>query len=233
MSEDSRVFQNEGLWKVWTWCLMRAAWEGHWVDMKVGRQKTEVWVEPGQFIFGRYSAAEKLKMKPSTVWKRMQKLKNMRNCDIKSNSKYTVVSIINWDIYQPKENEGNIKGDSQGTVKEHKEESKEGKEGKEDSLPLSVRENGIPYEDILEAYHNVLPELPKVKVFSKKRKSMLKARWNEDEKRQSLDWWNGYFEYVRKSPFLMGEINHFQASLEWLIRPNNFLKVNEGNYHRL
>jgi hypothetical protein len=227
-SEDSRVFQNEGLWKVWTWCLMQAAHEGHWVPIKVGKVITEVWVEPGQFIFGRNSAAKRLRMAPSTVWKRMLKLENMRNSDINRNSNYSVVSIVNWNSYQPKKKKGDIKGDSGGTTGEHKQEGKEGKEGTNTSVP---DDNGIPFEGIIDRYHTILSELPRVKVFTPKRKGMLKARWNEDKKRQSLEWWSGYFKYVCKSDFLMGRDARFKANLEWLINASNLVKVIEGIYN--
>jgi len=63
----SRVFQNEGLFKIWMWCLLKANHKGQWIIIKTGRGTTEVWIEPGQFIFGRLTAAKELKMKPSTV----------------------------------------------------------------------------------------------------------------------------------------------------------------------
>ena len=72
----------------------------------------EAWVDPGQFIFGRESAAKELKMSPSTVWNRIKKLENMRNLDIESDSKYSIITIINWNTYQGREE----KGDSQVTA---------------------------------------------------------------------------------------------------------------------
>ena len=124
-TKESRVFQNEGLFKVWMWCLLKANHKGAWVPIKVGRSTMEVWINPGQFVFGRKKAAKELKMKASTVWKRIKKLENMRNCDIKSNSKYSIITIINWNTYQGHEEKGNSKGDSQGTAREHKQECKE------------------------------------------------------------------------------------------------------------
>lgn len=87
-------------------------------------------------------------------------------------------------------------------------------------------------EEIVNLYHETLPELPEIKKWTGKRQKMLKARLEEDKKYQNPEWWKGFFEYVRGSPFLMGEKGDFQANLEWLIRPNNFLKVIEGHYHR-
>ena len=105
----SQVFQNEGLFKVWMWCLLKANHKGQWVSIKTGRGTTEVWVEPGQFIFGRKTAAKELKMKPSTVWKRIIKLKNMRNLNIESNTHYSVITVINWEFYQGNEKKGTSK----------------------------------------------------------------------------------------------------------------------------
>jgi uncharacterized phage protein (TIGR02220 family) len=125
---DSRVFQNEGLLKVWVWCLLRANHKGAWVNVKTGKGAKEVWIEPGQFIFGRKSAARDLRMKPSTVWKRIVKLKNMRNLNIDSNTQYSIITIINWEAYQDSIKKSDIESNSQGTAKEHKQECKECKE---------------------------------------------------------------------------------------------------------
>ncbi|MBN1226342.1 MAG: conserved phage C-terminal domain-containing protein [Deltaproteobacteria bacterium] len=125
---DSRVFQSEGLLKVWLWCLLSANHKGAWVTVKTGKGTTEVWVDSGQFIFGRKSAGKALKMSPSTVWKRMLKLKNMQNLNIDSNTLYSIITIINWETYQGSLNKGDTEGDSEVTAKEHKQECKEGKE---------------------------------------------------------------------------------------------------------
>jgi len=107
---DSRVFQSEGLLKVWIWCLLRANHKGQWVWIKTGKGTTEVWIEPGQFIFGKYTAAEELKMPPSTVWKRIKKLIAFGNLVVKSNHQYSVITIVNWDTYQGAKEKRNHQG---------------------------------------------------------------------------------------------------------------------------
>ena len=114
----SRAFQNEGLLKVWIWCLLKANHEKAWVPLTIGRGVTEVYVGPGQFIFGRDKAAAELRMHPSTVWKRIKKLKNLGNCDIQSNSHYSIITIINWDSYQGHNENGDSQSDSHVTGKE-------------------------------------------------------------------------------------------------------------------
>lgn len=126
---DSRVFYNEGLLKVWIWCLLKASYKERWCTIKTGRGTTEIKLLPGQFVFGRKKAAKELRMSPSTVWKRIKKLKNMQNLNIESNTHYSIITIMNWDTYQGIQENGDIEGDRQVTTKEHKQEcNKKGKE---------------------------------------------------------------------------------------------------------
>lgn len=92
-----------------------------------------------------------------------------------------------------------------------------------------------PHQDIVDLYHEILPELPRVKVWDEQRQGFLRSRWREDAKRQNLDWWRRFFTAVRTSPWLMGQVpgregRVFVCTLEWLIRPTNFRKVIEGHY---
>ena len=90
-----------------------------------------------------------------------------------------------------------------------------------------------PYQDIVNVYHEILPELPTVKILSDKRKKYLKARWLGSEQAQDVGWWRLYFRKVSSSDFLMGKTdNRFKANFEWLITESNFIKVLEGNYER-
>jgi len=100
------------------------------------------------------------------------------------------------------------------------------------------KHTSCPHKKIVELYHEILPELSGVLTWNERRKALLQNRWNEDKVCQSLDWWKGYFGHVRNSKFLMGNSKLmpgrdkvFQADLEWLIRPSNFIKVREGKYH--
>jgi hypothetical protein len=95
-----------------------------------------------------------------------------------------------------------------------------------------------PHQEILDAYHELLPELCAMRSWTDHRKTLLRARWREEPKRQNVEWWRTFFSWVRKSDFLMGRgpgkdgQAPFQADLEWLIRPRNFAKLADGKYHR-
>ena len=89
-----------------------------------------------------------------------------------------------------------------------------------------------PQSQIVDLYHKVLPELPPVKVWSEERQKQLAARWKEEPKRQNIEWWQRYFDYVRESSFLMGNgKDKWQPNLEWLLRKSNLINVIEGKYH--
>ncbi len=145
-SIESRVFKNPELWKVWTWCLMKASHQKRWVEMKTGRGVIEVQVNPGQFIFGRKSAARELGMPESSVRNRMKKLNTMQNIDIKEDTQYSVISIINWGSYQTVLEKEDSKEDRQRTGKGQakdtdKKEKKERK--KEENLPPIPPADGV------------------------------------------------------------------------------------------
>jgi hypothetical protein len=123
--QDSPVFQNEGLLKVFIWCLIRANHQEVWVKVRTGRGFTEVKLQAGDFIFGRHSAAKELKMPAGTVWKRMLKLEKLEILNIEKDTHFSIVTIINWPIYQEGYKKEDIEKDRQGTGKEHRQELKE------------------------------------------------------------------------------------------------------------
>lgn len=101
--------------------------------------------------------------------------------------------------------------------------------------PSANHPPSCPQKSIVALYHEMLPELRTVREWNDTRSRMLAKRWKESKDRQTLDWWKGYFSYVKQSDFLMGRVTGsngraFDCDLEWLISPKNFLKVIEGKY---
>jgi hypothetical protein len=114
-----QIFQNEKLLKIWIWSLLKATHQTH--EQTVGLQKIEL--QPGQFITGRFSAAEELNMNPSTVWKYLKVLENNQSLDIKSNNKFSVVTIVNWEFYQAEKFSSDNKNDSKMTTKKQQKDT--------------------------------------------------------------------------------------------------------------
>lgn len=89
-----------------------------------------------------------------------------------------------------------------------------------------------PHEDIIALYHECLPQCQQVRDWTPARQANLRARWNEDEKRQNLPYWRLLFEYIAGCDFLVGRSGKspFMADLEWITKQNNFVKIREGKY---
>jgi len=90
----------------------------------------------------------------------------------------------------------------------------------------------IPYDEIRDLYHEVLPEFPRSTVWSPKRKTQIKGRWEHSEHTCSLVWWREYFEYIRDQGFLMQAARERRGwiNLEFLTNPNKFADILDGKY---
>jgi uncharacterized protein YdaU (DUF1376 family) len=109
-------------------------------------------------------------------------------------------------------------------------------------------ENGCPncpISDIVDAYHAILPQLPRVLVRTAVRDGLIRQRWRDvfasgkaSGREDGVKLFCEFFEHVAESKFLCGRSESrngsppFVADLEWLMRPTNFAKVVEGRYHR-
>ena len=103
-------------------------------------------------------------------------------------------------------------------------------------VQTSQPKDECPHRDVIALFHEVLPSVRRVRDWTPARAQLLRTRWREDAKRQSLDWWRKFFTYVGQSDFLMGRTHSqgrkpFELGLEWLLKAENFAKVREGAYH--
>lgn len=117
---DSPIFDNEKLFKVFMYCLMKASHKEH--KQLVGKQV--VILKPGQFVFGRKKASAEANMSASTLWSYMLTLKNLDTIDIKSNNKFSVVTIVNWGLYQQEEENHDSKRNNKRTTDEQQTNNK-------------------------------------------------------------------------------------------------------------
>ena len=101
-----------------------------------------------------------------------------------------------------------------------------------DLLP-GIAKPDCPHQEIIAIYHQVLPQCPQIRDWTPARATQLRARWNEDGKRQNLEYWKKFFEYVASCDFLVGKSDSkkpFFADLEWITKSTNFVKIREGKY---
>lgn len=110
---NNPVWQDPKLFKLWMLCLLEASHKEH--DQLVGKQIVNL--QPGQFITGRFSlsklfneGAKKSDIVPeSTVWRWLKWLEKNEFLNIKSSTKFSVITIKNWNLYQQSEQQMNNK----------------------------------------------------------------------------------------------------------------------------
>lgn len=88
----------------------------------------------------------------------------------------------------------------------------------------------VPYQKIIDLYHETLPKLPKVAKLSEKRKRAIRARWKDDA--DNLDYWREYFKHAASSKFIHGQNDRgWVADIDFMIREDVMIKMQEGKYH--
>lgn len=162
---DSEIFWNERLLKVWVWCLIRASYATR--SAVIGHQRISLL--PGQFITGQKTASEALEIAPATVWRYLHLLEELGNLTLKTNNKFTVVTVVNWDLYQSKDSEVNNK---RITNEEQMNTNKKVKKEKKKDIA-----DDIPYNDIISCLNEATNQ--SYKATSEKTQSLIKARMSE------------------------------------------------------
>lgn len=102
----------------------------------------------GKVVTGRDFLARKLRIKPSTIYKALNKLRSVNVIDMKSDNKGTVIAILNWSKYQQQSNSKVTTKEQQSNTSiriENKNIEKEIYKEKENTLAYLQE---LPLEDI-------------------------------------------------------------------------------------
>lgn len=110
-SLESLVFGNEKCWKIWCWCLMKANHKPN--IFLLGREK--ITLKDGQFLMGSKKESEFLGIAKSTLWFWLDFLEKEKQLELKKTTKYTIITIPNWKIYQEVELKSDSNEDADGT----------------------------------------------------------------------------------------------------------------------
>jgi hypothetical protein len=93
-----------------------------------------------------------------------------------------------------------------------------------------------PVEQIIQLYKDTARRLPSVRLVPDSTKAHIRARWLQDKRFQSLEFWQGFFEYCENNKFLSGQSETrgdrkpFRASLAWVVNASNFAKIINEDY---
>lgn len=89
----------------------------------------------------------------------------------------------------------------------------------------------INYNSIVALYHQYCPRLPKVQMVTEKRKKAMKVMFLKDN---GISGFEQVFRKLGASDFCCGvNKRNWTASFDWILNPNNWVKVLEGKYDSL
>lgn len=95
-SLTSEVWRDPKLWRLWTYCLLKASHRAHRVI--VGRRAVEL--APGQFVLTRRNAAADTGLTQAEVRSLLSLAEGLGMISRAPSSRCTVISIVNWGRYQ-------------------------------------------------------------------------------------------------------------------------------------
>ena len=93
---DSGLHRNHMAFTAWMWILGHAAHKPH--RQIVG--STFVDLKPGQLVVGRKSLSVELGMSERNIRTVLQLLEKCENVTIKPTNKYSILTVVNWELYQ-------------------------------------------------------------------------------------------------------------------------------------
>lgn len=106
---ENPIFNDMELFRLWMICLTEATHKER--DQIVGRQTVRL--AAGDFVTGRFDLQEMYnrglkgdqQKSPKTVWRWLEALENGEFLTINSTNKFSVISILNWQLYQSDDQE--------------------------------------------------------------------------------------------------------------------------------
>ncbi len=98
---EKEIFQDAHVLKVFIYLLLKASYKE--MKLKVGNKNIEL--APGQLLYGRRVVSQKLNMGEGKLRGIMNYLVQSGSVEMESHSKYSIVTIVNWEQYQRGESE--------------------------------------------------------------------------------------------------------------------------------
>ncbi len=233
---DNPIFKNDKLFRVFMFSLLKASHSDH--QTLIG--DTVVELKTGELITGREAISKATGLTSQNVRTALNKLKTMQILTIKSTNKYSIISITNWDQYQQTNQQVTNKQPASNQQLTTNNNTNKGNKGNNEDINTSQKPKVVcPHNEILKAWDETMPShiaRPNPELWTSGRVAYkhLRARWGEVVKAKNeegaLEWFKKFFVFIaNKNPFLMNPESNF-FNLAWMLKPDNFIKIREGNY---
>ena len=216
---DTSIYLDSEAVHLFLHLLLKASFK----ERKIIFDKQFVDLKRGQFITGRKKLALETGISESKIYRLLDIFKSDNLIEQQTNSRYSIISIVNWDEYQEIEQPTNSRrtADEQPTNTNNKDK----KDNKDNNVSYAKKTDPFinPYKTFFEAEYE--------KIFGQ-RPYLLKAHCEKlCEISEGLEDFKGIIPEVLKK---LKNINftdiNFKPSASWLLEKENFAKVANGEF---
>ncbi|HIG9185163.1 TPA: DNA replication protein [Escherichia coli] len=249
---------------LWVHLILKAKHTPEYVMTDAG----EILVGRGKLLGGRNSLAFETGLKPDRVQYLLRKFKKLGMIDWVSHGKFSVFSVEKYDDYQsnfvpadyqqittskpaiPMPVSNTVPADYQQitTDKEYNNiiSNTDVLESATADKKSDKKKPSVSCQDVVDAYHEILPEAPRIRALNDKRKNQIRTFWRKagvitrqlDGHGFSMQDWRNYLSYVGENCRWMFEErpNHQRGTVwhkkgfDFLLNDNTYLKVREGEH---
>lgn len=249
---------------LWVHLILKAKHTPEYVMTDAG----EILVGRGKLLGGRNSLAFETGLKPDRVQYLLRKFKKLGMIDWVSHGKFSVFSVEKYDDYQsnfvpadyqqittskpaiPIPASNTVPADYQQitTDKEYNNiiSNTDVLESATADKKSDKKKPSVSCQDVVDAYHEILPEAPRIRALNDKRKNQIRTFWRKagvitrqlDGHGFTKQDWRNYLSYVGENCRWMFEErpNHQRGTVwhkkgfDFLLNDNTYLKVREGEH---
>ncbi|EFE5850246.1 DNA replication protein [Escherichia coli] len=249
---------------LWVHLILKAKHTPEYVMTDAG----EILVGRGKLLGGRNSLAFETGLKPDRVQYLLRKFKKLGMIDWVSHGKFSVFSVEKYDDYQsnfvpadyqqittskpaiPMHASNTVPADYQQitTDKEYNNiiSNTDVLESATADKKSDKKKPSVSCQDVVDAYHEILPEAPRIRALNDKRKNQIRTFWRKagvitrqlDGHGFTMQDWRNYLSYVGENCRWMFEErpNHQRGTIwhkkgfDFLLNDNTYLKVREGEH---
>lgn len=225
------------------WLSEPFTWGQAWTDILLNAnyapgsfyvRKQEVKLERGQLAWSELTMADRWKWSRGKVRRFLAELEKQGMITQHKTRLTSVVTITNYSDFQDGEDskQKSHRNESIACIEPDSDASAPASDGEQpqasnkESKPGKAAIPKCPHQEIISAYNEILPELRAVipsRWEGSARARDLAARWREDERCRSVQFWRRFFTRLRDYPFYMGENDRgWQADLGWIVKRKNF-----------
>ena len=249
---------------LWVHLILKAKHTPEYVMTDAG----EILVGRGKLLGGRNSLAFETGLKPDRVQYLLRKFKKLGMIDWVSHGKFSVFSVEKYDDYQsnfvpadyqqittskpaiPMPASNTVPADYQQitTDKEYNNiiSNTDVLESTAADKKSDKKKPSVSCQDVVDAYHEILPEAPRIRALNDKRKNQIRTFWRKaggitrqlDAHGFTMQDWSNYLSYLGENcRWMFEERQNHQRGTVWhkkgfdfLLNDNTYLKVREGEH---